>query len=214
MSNEKAIVEALKTNFHAIILVNATEEQVVKTAKDSLKISVEDIYIFDPASEKFEVLKDLKRSFFIPPNASKFKFFIVLNSDSLTPEMANSLLKIAEEPPAFLKIILLAQNSKRILATIRSRSQTYFLPICEDDSKTDLLDIFWSKDFKAWVDFLKNKEDFGLETKSALAELKKKGLNKNRQLYIDLSELLVKFENTNVNQRLNLENLFIKYNFK
>lgn len=213
MSNEKIIDNALNSNFQTLIFINSSKEQIVEEGR-KLGISSEDIYLFDPVSENFEVLKDLKRSFSIPPNASRFKIFIVENADSLSGEMANSLLKIAEEPPEYLKVILITENLKRILPTIRSRSQAFFLPKQAGESDSKFLQLFSGGDFKSWVDFLKEEEDFSAHIKVALADMKKKGLNVNRQLYIDLSELLVKFENTNINQKLHLENLFVKFNFK
>jgi hypothetical protein len=49
-------------------------------------------------------------------------FFIIMeHADSFSMPVANSLLKIIEEPPAGYHIILLAQRSEQILPTIKSR---------------------------------------------------------------------------------------------
>lgn len=214
MSNENTITRALKSNSHSIILSNCTDfDEIVAISSKELNISREDVYPFDPTLENFEVLKELKKSFSIPPNASEYKLFIIKNSDELTKEMANSLLKISEEPPAYLKIIMLAKNEKRIIETIRSRSQIYFLGLKAGEA-TQMLEFLSCGNFKSWIDYLKQKDDFRADIESALVQIKKNGLNKSRKMYIDLSELFVKFENTNVNQKLHLENLFISHNFK
>ncbi len=45
----------------------------------------------------------------------------ILTSSALMKEAANSLLKVLEEPPAHVHILLLAENPSELLATIRSR---------------------------------------------------------------------------------------------
>src|ERR1700710_361822 len=64
----------------------------------------------------------IQRSHYLPSEAPK-KIFI-LTAASFMKEAANSLLKVLEEPPATVHIIILAENPGELLPTIRSRCAT------------------------------------------------------------------------------------------
>lgn len=57
---------------------------------------------------------------YLPAEAPKKVF--ILTASSFMKEAANSLLKVLEEPPASVHIILLAENPGELLPTIRSRA--------------------------------------------------------------------------------------------
>ncbi len=61
----------------------------------------------------------IQRSQYLPSEAPR-KIFI-LTSSNLMKEAANSLLKVLEEPPPSVHILLLAENPSELLPTIRSR---------------------------------------------------------------------------------------------
>ena len=52
---------------------------------------------------------------------SSKKVYVINNSEMMTKEAQNSLLKTLEEPPEFVTIILVSNNENTILATIKSR---------------------------------------------------------------------------------------------
>jgi DNA polymerase-3 subunit delta' len=64
----------------------------------------------------------IQRSHYLPSEAPK-KIFI-LTASSFMKEAANSLLKVLEEPPDTVHLILLAENPGELLPTIRSRCAT------------------------------------------------------------------------------------------
>ncbi len=68
------------------------------------------------------------------PNSSALKIVFVENANLLTSSSANALLKILEEPPHYVVFILLSDNIKTILPTIRSRCHTFRVskPNCEE----------------------------------------------------------------------------------
>ena len=51
----------------------------------------------------------------------KYKIYIINESEKMTPEAANSLLKILEEPPGTMVLILITSMYNALLPTIRSR---------------------------------------------------------------------------------------------
>jgi len=58
-----------------------------------------------------------------PPIQSKEKIILILDSHTLTQEAQNALLKILEEPPSYLKIILTASHLQNFTETLLSRCQ-------------------------------------------------------------------------------------------
>ena len=61
----------------------------------------------------------IQRSHYLPSEAPRKVF--LLTSGSMMKEAANSLLKVLEEPPPAVHLILLAENPNELLPTIRSR---------------------------------------------------------------------------------------------
>lgn len=77
----------------------------------------------DSSFIKIEQIQQMQREIFLHPFEAKFKVFIILNAEDLTPEASNCLLKILEEPPGDSLIILIASHLGRIFSTIISRCQ-------------------------------------------------------------------------------------------
>ena len=76
-------------------------------------------------------------------NGSERKIFIIRGADNMNDAAQNALLKSFEEPPQYAVIILLSENVKNLLPTIRSRgSRVEFEPFAEKeiyDLKHDLI---------------------------------------------------------------------------
>ena len=78
---------------------------------------------------KIEQIHQMQREIYLHPFEGKCKVFIILDTEDLTSEAANSLLKILEEPPKDSLIILIASDLRRIFLTIISRCQKIrFIP--------------------------------------------------------------------------------------
>jgi len=57
------------------------------------------------------------------PYEGRYRTYIIHQADKMTTEAANSLLKVLEEPPSYVAIVLLTANQDALLPTIRSRVQ-------------------------------------------------------------------------------------------
>ena len=68
-------------------------------------------------------IKDFRRDMFLSATEADYKVYIIQNAERMTPEAQNALLKVLEEPPARVVIMLLAEGTDRILTTIKSRAQ-------------------------------------------------------------------------------------------
>ena len=70
------------------------------------------------------------------PIVSNRKVYIIDDSEYLTKEAQNCLLKTLEEPPEFVTIILIVSNENKILNTIKSRClKVYFNDLSDEDLK-------------------------------------------------------------------------------
>jgi len=77
--------------------------------------------------EQVRRLQDLAR---FGPSEGRSRLFLVDRADQIDGPAANSLLKILEEPPPYLTLILTAENPCHLLPTIRSRCVPFwFAPL-------------------------------------------------------------------------------------
>ena len=72
-------------------------------------------------SIKIDEIRQLQTKIYEKPIISNRKVYVINNSEQMTKEAQNCLLKTLEEPPDFVTIILVVNNENNILVTIKSR---------------------------------------------------------------------------------------------
>ena len=82
-----------------------------------------DISIISPDgnSIKIEQIRMINSKILEKPVTSNRKVYIINDSEKMTQEAQNCLLKTLEEPPAYATIILICSNEAKLLTTIKSR---------------------------------------------------------------------------------------------
>ena len=75
----------------------------------------------DGNSIKIAQIREMQENVYTKPIVSRKKVFIINDSDKMTEEAQNSLLKTLEEPPEYIIIILITANENKLLNTIKSR---------------------------------------------------------------------------------------------
>ena len=75
----------------------------------------------DGNSIKIEQIREFQKKVSEKPIISNKKVYIINDSDKMTVEAQNCLLKTLEEPPEFVTIILIGSNENSFLSTIKSR---------------------------------------------------------------------------------------------
>ncbi len=90
---------------------------------DILLYTVED----KPKAFKVDIVRDIRNKAYIVPNEADRKVFILENSHTMGVEGQNAILKILEEPPAYVNFILLCSSKSGFLPTVLSRSVVYNL---------------------------------------------------------------------------------------
>ncbi|MDD5225141.1 MAG: DNA polymerase III subunit delta' [bacterium] len=82
---------------------------------------------------KIEKIRELSKFLFYHPGEGTRRVIVIDGAEKLTPQAANSLLKILEEPPGGAIFILIAPGPEGLLPTIVSRCQrVLFSPLAGD----------------------------------------------------------------------------------
>ena len=104
-----------------------SEEETAKKCRRILEGNSPDVMLLTREEGKktigVENVRDFCGSVFLTPSELNFKMYIFDEADCITPQAQNALLKIIEEPPAGVYMLLLCENSLALLSTVRSRAQ-------------------------------------------------------------------------------------------
>ena len=93
----------------------------------------------EKGSIKIDMIRKMQEEISQKPIISKRKVYIIEDSETMTEEAQNCLLKTLEEPPEYIVIILLTSNESKLLTTVKSRClKLPFNEISKDDISTYL----------------------------------------------------------------------------
>ena len=111
--------------FAKAILCTA-EEKVCDKCKSCIEFDTNnnpDFSMIEPDgnSIKIDQIRELTKKVYEKPVVSNKKVYIINESQVMTKEAQNSLLKTLEEPPEYVTIILITSNENTFLPTIKSR---------------------------------------------------------------------------------------------
>jgi len=144
-----------------------------------------DIVIIDEQEEsiKTETIKELTNNVLEKPIQASKKIYIINNSENMTKEAQNSLLKTLEEPPEYIVIILITSNENLLLNTIKSRClkitfnklsddeiRQYFYGI-KENIDNNMVKVFCGSIGKALL--LKGKEEIYNDISNVFSEIEK-----------------------------------------
>ena len=94
--------------------------------RDADSGALTDIIEIDAASNNgVDDIRDLRDGAVYMPERGQYKVYIIDEVHMLSPSAFNALLKIMEEPPAYVKFILATTEIHKVPATIASRCQRY-----------------------------------------------------------------------------------------
>lgn len=75
----------------------------------------------DARSFHIDTVRTLREDAYVLPNEAPVKVFILCDVQAMTDQAQNALLKLLEEPPAHVRLILTCENRSQLLETVRSR---------------------------------------------------------------------------------------------
>src|SRR5258706_2679588 len=197
------------------IVVSAVSER--NSLLTSLGFSSKMVMDFEGEGAKAD---DLRRWIYNSVAAAKQKNdlnVVVWDADSLSPECQAVLLKPLEEMEDGIKLVLVVGNENRMLPTILSRCMVEYL-----GEKEKTTDIYWSRVRQCWSagpaacialsDSLSKEEvdDFMMEIIEKLKTSLSTEVSQKRVQVLDKAlTCLAELRQTNVNQKLSLDNFLI-----
>lgn len=154
-----------------------------------------DLVIIDEQTNsiKTEQIKELTSDVLEKPIKGNKKIYIINNSENMTKEAQNALLKTLEEPPEYAIIILVTSNENLLLNTIKSRCIKILFNNLSDDEVLEY--------------FERNHEEINKQMVSTFGGSIEKAINLK-----DKIEIYEKIKNVfeNIEQRNELEILKLK----
>ena len=139
-------------------------------------------------SIKIETIRQMQKRVQELPIESERKVYIIDDSQLMTKEAQNCLLKTLEEPPTFVTIILIVSNENSILTTIKSRClKIYFNDLSDEEIKK----------------YIKEKMDISEFSDNMLRACggsigKASIIYKNKDIYSELDNIFTNVENYNL----------------
>ncbi|MFH1854971.1 MAG: hypothetical protein ABH810_00975 [bacterium] len=214
ISKKQALIKELKRSSQPVLIADEGDYDWGALIAENLLIKQEAHNKFE-ASEGVEILRGVLKDLYMKPISSSLKLFVIGSTELLKREQANTLLKLLEEPPVYLKVVLITKNLSKVIDTIKSRSKIIImpktnLPYDRENSFINLL----SGSFKNYSDEIGKLErgDFTRLLLNGIEEVKKIMLNKTGlDVLKKISVAISKVENTNVNYKLVAEELFIYF---
>lgn len=178
---------------------------------------------------KIEHVRDLQSSLYLKPPKGITVFAIIYEIGNATIEAQQSLLKLLEEPPEHVRILMTAESDQRILATIVSRArvlkiQTRAWRISPDDMKqyteefTSVISLPSGKRFERAATVSEEPDHGATWLKNMIigarnvlhTEVSTSHRTTISEILQKCSHCLVTLERTNTNPRLLLENLLLE----
>lgn len=174
-----------------------------------------------------EDVRNIQKRILLKPFKGKTKAVVIEAYESITTEAQNALLKVLEEPPANTIIIISVPRKEIILPTIISRCKVVELnddkQTLSNDEITQLHNYLISlsqsgigERLRIAQDLSKNKDDVLLWLEKMTVYLRQRLIkNYNDSQYYGLLKSFQTtyktIKNTNVNQRIALEDLFLSF---
>ena len=91
-----------------------------------------------PGSIKVDDVREIRRLAGVLPNEADQKVFCILNAEAMSVSAQNALLKILEEPPAYVSFVLTCSAHDKLLDTILSRVTLYALGDEQNESESEI----------------------------------------------------------------------------
>lgn len=133
---------------------------------------------------KIEQIREMQRKVVEKPVISDKKVYIINDSETMTQEAQNCLLKTLEEPPEYITIILICSNEDNMLSTIKSRcTRIHFDNLEINQVKKYLKDNYPEREFDENIINLSQ----GSIGKTLI-------LNENKELYDNIGNILESFK--------------------
>ena len=184
---KKMIAKELAKN---ILCLNKQEECTCKSCIEFNSNNNPDFQIIEPIDSKIKIeqIRDMQRKIAEKPIISDKKVYIIDDTEEMTTEAQNCLLKTLEEPPEYITIILICSNENNLLSTIKSRcTRMYFEPINEKELRKYLEQNYSNEDIS---------NDLIDLAQGSIGKIIK--LNQNKNIYENIENILLNMQDKDI----------------
>lgn len=212
-------------DIYSYLLVGPIKESYQRLIRFLQETGVKPYHIFDLAdlsaeSVSIEIIRNLKQKVVLRPIGESDILYFIVRGRQLGDAAQNSLLKLLEEPPQYLRNIIICQNSKEILPTVASRCTIVYLSQARETggirsfslpaiAKTPLADLFRQAEKLPHKRDINETIDGWILTNCSNQVM----TEKRRKICGALLAAKKMSASTNVNRRLLLDNLFLKLKY-
>lgn len=214
ISKQSNLIKELSSSSQPVLVISENfDENLMQEVISNLKIYPEQLVDFDPTEGVQQLRLKIATLYLKPLNLNK-KLFLISHSEKLNTEEVNTILKLLEEPPSYLRTLLVSSSLSSVIMTVRSRCKVIILDSTKINYDRDrtIIDLL-KEPFSSYIDEIKkvDRDQFCDLLVWGIEESRKKLLNKDEfLLFKNLVKLLSKIKNTNVNHLLIAEGLYIK----
>lgn len=149
---------------HATAIIGATSldhQQFLST----LSISPHDTVTLDASiAGGIKEVRQFSAGLLLSPQFGPVRLGIIIQAESLSPPAQNALLKLLEEPPQRVKIVLFIAQEQAVLPTLLSRCRRYYVSRYEKNREFDQSPHSLLERFIAAEDQAKNDEALAVVT--------------------------------------------------
>lgn len=185
--------EIAKEFSKSILCLNNVDRTYCNKCKSCLEFNSAnhpDFKIIEPEGNtlKIDQIREFQKKVSEKPIVGSRKVYIINDSDKMTSEAQNCLLKTLEEPPEFVTIILIGSNESAFLSTIKSRCMIlHFEPI-----QNELLKDYLEKKYNIIIKSQTMLETFQGSIGKALQLVEK------QEIYEKIEEIIQNLENKDI----------------
>lgn len=136
--NKDSIINEIASVSHNFIIIHGLPGIGKKTT--IREVSKRLGYTYVAVGHKIDDIRSINE---LALNVSGNIFFVVENGEDLTIQAQNALLKLAEEPPKNVRLVVLTSDLRTLLQTTRSRGLVFGMPIPTRPNLQQYLDMVY-----------------------------------------------------------------------
>ncbi|PJA20289.1 hypothetical protein CO100_02395 [Candidatus Berkelbacteria bacterium CG_4_9_14_3_um_filter_33_5] len=216
---DQVIIKITKNDFHSFLVESKQgSSEIIDKIKLETKLAIGDGFEITERNITIKDIRGLEKWAQIYPSGKRK--LAIIDYEKLSLPASHAFLKLLEEPPEYLKLILICSDRKQVLATIRSRCQFYSV---DNLKQINLINFGEFGDWEKITNLsLKNQLDlaFKLSKRDDLISIVDNWIisannNVGEEKYIWLAKLLEakkRLISANVNKRILLDNLLLSLN--
>lgn len=217
MTLENVISNIFKSDFQSFIVESKGYGfEIIENIKKNFNLTIGDCFEVADRSVAIKDIRELERwAHIFPTGVGKIA---IINYEKLSLPASHSFLKLLEEPPKYLKIILICSDRKQVIPTILSRCQLFSIT-----TDPNYIISMGTSELMSWeyilglglkelfeLSFKLSKRDDIIQVVDNWIISANNKIGEEKYIWLDkLLEVKKRLISANINKRILLDNLFL-----